>query len=472
MSRGMKSWNLIPGPARMVPVKGWTRYVVLLPALLYACTGSPPALSTTITAPSTTVPVTTLPPPLELTMQNCGAPTIDFSVLCEAVDLIETESIHQIGRSEMSAVATQAVRDFVVETGVERPRGLICAAPGEEFVPFCEALADQVEAESPPVADVVDAAVTAILSALPDPYNSYIPPELLGSIGDDGIVPGVGMVVNAINNAGSHCVRVAPSCPLRVVTVIPGSPAELAGVTDRAQITAIDGSQVEGKSVAEVASLLAGEPGTDVTVTIEGMDLVLTRGVDEVVPLTGELVGSTGYVRLPEFGFDSHILLHGYLQAFNAAGADRLVMDLRDNPGGYLFSASLVGSEFVGSGILYRTQERVGDFEFPAVEGGIGTGLPLILLVNENSASAAEILAAGLQERGRATVVGTRTFGKNFIQVPFETRAGGSIRLTVGTWTTPNGASVAETGVTPDISLTIDQPLSVPDLVAAVLAAL
>jgi carboxyl-terminal processing protease len=121
---------------------------------------------------------------------------------------------------------------------------------------------------------------------------------------------------------------------------------------------------------------------------------------------------------------------------------------------------------------LYRTQERAGDFDYPAVEGGIATRLPLILLVNENSASAAEILAASLQERGRALVVGSPTFGKNLVQGSFELRNGGLIRLTVATWTTPNGASVAGTGVVPDVALTLDPDASIASVVEAVLSAL
>ncbi len=447
------------------------RSFFLLALALAACTNAP----SVVTAPlpvATTLPTTTVPAPIELTMQNCGAPPVTFSVLCETVELIETNSIHEVSRAELSAVATRAVNDYLPLDTVERPRGLVCAVPGEEFVPMCEAVVDQVEGSSPPIESLVEAAVTAILGSLPDPYNSYLPPSLVGSIGEDGIVPGIGIVVTALNNAGSHCVRIAQSCPLSVVTVIPGSPAENAGISDRSHISAVDGASVDGLSVSAVSALLAGEPGSQVVITVDGVDVSVVRGADEVVPLTGELVGSTGYLRLPEFGFESHILLHAYLEAFLEAGADQVVLDLRDNPGGYLFSASLVASEFVDEGtLLYQTQERAQALDFPAAEGGIGKALPLILVVNENSASAAEILAASLQEQGRALVVGTRTFGKNLVQLPFTTRNGGSVRLTIGTWTTAGGASVAGTGVVPDVVLELDPSLDPSTLVETVLAA-
>ena len=446
-------------------------YLLALALALAACNSAPAVVSTAPPA-STSIPPTTVAAEVELTMQNCGAPPVTFSVLCETVELIEDYSIHEMSPAAFSAVATRAVAEFQAAETVERPRGLVCAVPGEEYVPMCEAVVDRVEESSPPIESLVEAAVTAILGSLPDPYNTYLPPSLVGSIGEDGILPGIGIVVSAINNAGSHCVRIASSCPLSVVTVVPGSPAEIAGISDRSTISAVDGVPVDGLSVAEASALLAGEPGSGVVITVDGGDLNVIRGADDVVPLTGELVGPTGYIRLPEFGFDSHILLHGYLQAFLEAGADRVVLDLRDNPGGFLFSASLVASEFVNEGtLLYRTQERAQAFDFPAVEGGIGKSIPLILVVNENSASAAEILASSLQEQGRALVVGASTFGKNLIQLPFETRNGGSVRLTIGTWTTAGGASVAGTGVVPDVSLELDPGLGPADLVESVLAA-
>ena len=280
------------------------------------------------------------------------------------------------------------------------------------------------------------------------------------------------MVIAALSAAGSPCIRVAPSCPLQVVTVLPDSPAEEAGIRSGAVITAIDGEPVEGLGTVEAAGLLAGEDGTTAVLTIDASEVTLTRTDAEAIPMSGEIVGSTAYLRLPEFGFATHLELHAWLTGFNEAGVDRLILDLRDNPGGFLFSASIVGSEFVPSGVLYRTQEREGNFDYPAVEGGIATRVPLILLVNENSASAAEILAASLQERGRAVVVGTPTFGKNLVQSSFELRNGGLLRLTIATWTTADGASVAGTGVVPDVALTVDPTADVASVVDAVLSAL
>ena len=446
--------------------------LLLLAFSIFACGGPAPMSTSAVVPVASATTSTTSPSDLEVTTQGCGAPPVTFSVLCEVVELIETNHFSPPDRPTMAAAALDAVATFETGDTEELPRGLVCAVPSEEFAPLCESIRAEVLDSSAPVSDIVEGAVDGVLSAMVDPYNVYVPPELSGSIGEDGIVPGVGMVIAALSAAGSPCIRVAPSCPLQVVTVLPDSAAEDAGIRAGAVITAIDGEPVEGLGTVEAAGLLAGEAGTTAILTIDSTEVTLTRTPADAIPMSGEIVGSTAYLRLPEFGFATHLELHAWLTAFNDAGVDRLIMDLRDNPGGYLFSASIVGSEFVPSGVLYRTQERVGNFDYPAVEGGIATRVPLILLVNENSASAAEILAASLQERDRAVVVGTPTFGKNLVQSSFELRNGGLLRLTIATWTTADGASVAGTGVVPDVTLTVDPTADVASVVDAVLSAL
>ena len=286
-----------------------------------------------------------------------------------------------------------------------------------------------------------------------------------------GLCRASGSSLAALNAAGSPCVRVAISCPLTVATVVPGSAAGEGGILAGDEIVAIDGQPVEGLSVSEAAALLGGDPGTEVEVGLADRVVTIARVDNEEVAVSGQMVGDTAYIRLSVFEFETHLLLHSYLMSMLDAGANRIVLDLRDNPGGYLFSASLVASEFVGNGDLYLTQERVGEFRYPAVEGGIATRIPLMLLVNEYSASATEILAAALQERDRALIIGQPTFGKNLVQTPFELRNGGVLRLSIATWTTPGGASVAGTGVVPDVSLVVDPTLSPEAVVEAVLAA-
>jgi carboxyl-terminal processing protease len=314
-----------------------------------------------------------------------------------------------------------------------------------------------------------------MLARTVDPYTVYVPPELSGAMGEDGIIPGVGMVVAALTVAGSPCARIEVACPLRVVTVVGGSPAEEAGMLAGDEIKAVDEDPVTGRTVVEVAAAINGEPGTTARLDIDrqgtGLTVELERGDSSAIPVSIELVGATGYIRLPEFGPATHLEFHYLLQALIDGGARRLVLDLRDNPGGFLYSVSIIGSEFFSSGLLYRTLSPAENLDYPAVEGGIATRLPVIALVNGSSASAAEILAAVLQERDRALVVGRPTFGKNLVQVPFELHNGGYLRVTTAEWTTPGGTSVAGSGVVPDVALDLGSDLTIEEVVAEAVAA-
>jgi carboxyl-terminal processing protease len=389
--------------------------------------------------------------------------------LCETVDRILEQHYQPPAMAAMAAGALEGVLAAQPTLGGEAPGRLTCAVPAPDFNPTCEAIDRKIHDELAPLDEMVTAAVDGVLSIL-DPYNIYLPPSIADAIGDDGVVPGVGVIIGAVNAAGSPCVRVAPSCPLTVATVVAGSAASDGGLLAGDVVVAIDGQAVDGMAVSEAAALLAGEPGSEVELSLADRDVTLVRVDQQQAAVSADLFGSTGYVRLSYFAAETHLLLHSYLIALFDAGADRIVLDLRDNPGGYLFSASLVGSEFLASGDLYLTQERTGNFRFPAVEGGIATRTPLVVVVNEQTASAAEILAAALQERNRATIVGTPTFGKNLVQLPFELRNGGVLRLTIATWTTPQGTSVAGTGVVPDVALELD-PSAIPEtVVEAVLA--
>jgi carboxyl-terminal processing protease len=260
-----------------------------------------------------------------------------------------------------------------------------------------------------------------------------------------------------------------------VITVLEAGPADAAGLMAGDTIEKVDGDQILGLTVIEVAGKMAGQTGTDVALEInregERLPVELVRADASALPVSAEMVGTTGYIRLPEFGIDAHLFFHIGLESLIGAGARLLVLDLRDNPGGFLFSVSIIGSEFFSTGLLYRTAGRLANLDYPAVEGGIATSIPLVTLVNGSSASAAEILAAVLQERDRSVIVGLPTFGKNLVQIPFELHNGGLLRVTTDRWTTPAGTSVEGTGVVPDVFLEMDPDLTVPELVDAALAA-
>ncbi|MGQ0848704.1 MAG: S41 family peptidase [Actinomycetota bacterium] len=438
--------------------------------VVMASCGSPAAVSTTAPPQVGTLPVvTTIPETLAITITGCSAPPVPFSTLCEVFDLIEGNHFSPPDRATMAAAAIDGARLAVGRDTADLPRSLHCAVPSVEFEGLCPVVAARMEDSAIPIGDLIYGAVNSMLAGSVDPYTLYLPPEMSGVVGEDGILPGVGMVVAPLNAAGSPCVRVEAVCPLEVVTVLPGSAADQAGMLAGDLVRAVDGQLLVGLTLVDVSALLAGDPGTTVRLDLErggsSLQATVTRTDAGPLPVVGEMVGNVGYLRIPEFGLDTHIVFHGWLQNLITAGARRLVLDLRDNPGGFLFSVSIIGSEFVSSGLLYKTQSRFEDLDYPAVDGGIATRLPLVVLVNGGSASAAEILAAALQERGRASVVGTATFGKNLVQAPFELRNGGILRVSIATWTTPSGASVAGTGVVPDLNVELEPELTAAELV-------
>lgn len=391
------------------------------------------------------------------------------------VALLKANHVSPPDDASLVAAVVAGIKEFPMEASGEVPRGLTCAVPSEIWAQICTEVIERLQSRPVAVTDLIEAGVVSMLTKTVDPYTLYVPPELVSAVGEDGIIPGVGLVVAALNAAGSPCVRVETVCPLQVVTVVGGSPAEEAGLMAGDVIEAVDGTPLQGLTLIEIAASLAGDVGStaqlDVSRGGQTMQLTVTRTDDTAPPVTAEMVGNVGYLRLPEFGYDTHVVLHLVLASLIDSGASRLVLDLRDNPGGFLYSVSIIGSEFFSSGLLYRTMSPSGDLDYPAVEGGIATRIPMIVLVNGSSASAAEILAAVLQERDRAVIVGEPTYGKNLVQLPYELRNGGILRVSVATWTTPEGASVAGAGVLPDFSADISSQLPLADVVAAAIAA-
>lgn len=445
--------------------------------LVMACVGgaAPTVTPIATTAPPPSTTTIALAPSFEVEATGCSAPPVTFALLCQVVELIDERHYSPPPHSALAAGAQAGVSLFTSQEIEDLPSTLSCAVPSPEFNPFCEMVEDRLRRDPVPVTQLVEVAVEQMLAQALDPYTTYVRPELAGSLNENGVIGGVGIVVAARNSVGSPCVLIGPTCPLVIDVVIEGGPGDQAGLLPGDQIIAVAGEDVAGQGVAEVATALSGAAGetTELLIARQGQELSLplVHQDQDVVPVLVEVVGNTGYMRLPEFGLDTHLFVHFMLDGMIDSGIDRLILDLRDNPGGFLFSVSIIGSEFVRDGLLYRTFSPQEEREYPAVEGGVATRIPMMVLVNELSASSAEILAAALQERNRATIVGRPTYGKNLVQETFELRNGGLLRLTTAEWTTPAGASVAPAGVQPDINLDWPEDIAIPDLVAMVEAA-
>jgi carboxyl-terminal processing protease len=345
-----------------------------------------------------------------------------------------------------------------------------CVAPNEAFTAFCEAY-DRLQREYVDELDAEKLAEGAIRGmfqyGVEDPYSGYMPPEQYQqALGDlSGSFSGIGaeMAVKNVVDAGdlAACEEFNDVCRLVVVAPLAESPAEAAGVRSGDIVLAVDGTSVNGSTMNDQISKIRGEAGTEVTLTLarEGeaspFDITITRAAIELQEVETRLIdGHIGYIALNAFSAPASDQFAAGLADLIEQGADQVVFDLRDNPGGYIEAAQEIASQFIDEGIIF-TQESAGDEvkEYRSTGDGVATDpdLPVVVLVNGGSASASEIVAAALQESGRATLVGEPTFGKNTVQVWSRLENEGGVRITISRWFTADHNSVAPDGIQPDL---------------------
>jgi carboxyl-terminal processing protease len=355
-----------------------------------------------------------------------------------------------------------------------------CTEPSEAFAVLCEVYADIKGEYVDEISDtdLVDGAVRGMIEyGLEDPYSGYLTPEQYGSALDDlsGSFSGIGAEVGMENLVDpddlESCTVVSETCAMVIVAPLANSPAEAAGLRPGDQVLAVDGTSTIGETVSSLVYQVRGESGTDVTLTIrrgddDERDVTITRAVIELQEVEAELLGDgIGYIRLTSFTDRATDLFRDALASLLEQGATGIVFDLRSNPGGYIVAAQGIASQFIGEGELLFTVESGEDVrEWRAESGILQNDVPVVVLVDGGSASASEIVAAALQETGRATIVGEPTFGKNTVQIWNDLPNGGGLRLTTDRWFTPGHNSVAPGGIRPDeVVAALDEPAADED---------
>jgi len=344
---------------------------------------------------------------------------------------------------------------------------ITCAEPSEAFAVLCEVYADIKGEYVDEISDedLVDGAVRGMIEyGLEDPYSGYLTPDQYGSALDDlsGSFSGIGAEVGMENLADpedlASCTVVTDSCAMVIVAPLDDSPAEQAGLRPGDQVLAVDGTSTLGETLSTLVFEVRGEAGTDVTLSIRRgeteLDITITRAVIELREVNSELLeAGIGYVRLTSFTDRATGLFRDALSSLIQQGATGIVFDLRSNPGGFIVAAQGVASQFVPQGELLFTVESGEDVQEWRSESGVAQtdAITVVVLVDGGSASASEIVAAALQEYGRATIVGQPTFGKNTVQIWNDLPNGGGLRLTTDRWFTPNHNSVAPSGIQPDV---------------------
>ena len=316
---------------------------------------------------------------------------------------------------------------------------------------------------------LVQAAINGMMQSLNDPWSYYQGPSDFASslLNVGGQAQGIGVqvqlqFVDASPAPGaSPCAAIGNGCELAINHPIPGSPADIAGVKAGDVIESVDGKPLNGITLDGATALIKGTKGTAVTLGIERgsqtLSITIVRNVFDVPEVTTRTLasGAVGYISVSGVNDPAFSQFRDALSKALTAGQKNIVLDLRGNLGGYVNDAVHITSQFIGSGtIVFQQNVSDGTQEIAAEKGGIAIdpAIHVVVLVDGNTASAAEIIAGSLQARGRAVLIGTKTYGKGVVQewLPLPNDFGG-IHLTVARWLTPNKVWIQGKGLTPDV---------------------
>lgn len=283
-----------------------------------------------------------------------------------------------------------------------------------------------------------------------DQYSYYIPAESYEDFvsGTSGEYVGIGIVVSVDENEN-----------IAIQYVMEGSPAEAAGILPGDILVAVDGVEASLENYYDVIDMVKGEEGTTVDIKIYRPDQALTlektverANIDTVTVSSAMMDDGIGYIRISEFDSVTYDQFKAALNELNSQGMKGVIMDVRDNPGGLLTSVTAVLDELLSEGIITYTEDKYGNKEYEYSTGD-GIDIPVVVLTNGLSASAAELFTAALKDRGVGSVVGETTYGKGIVQTTFPLSDGSAVKITTAKYYTPSGVCIQGVGVEPDYEI-------------------
>ncbi|MCP9802973.1 PDZ domain-containing protein [Cyanobium sp. T1G-Tous] len=296
-------------------------------------------------------------------------------------------------------------------------------------------------------------AIRGMLGSLDDPYTRFLDPREFKEMQIDtsGELSGVGIQLSLDKETKN----------LVVVSPIEGSPASRAGVQPKDVIVAIDGKSTKGMSTEDAVKLIRGQAGTSVTLTLkrkaQTLEVPLTRerielhAVDHQINTSADGV-KVGYIRLKQFNATATKDMRQAVKDLEEKGAQGYVLDLRSNPGGLLMASVEIARQWLNEGTIVSTKTRDGIQDVKRATGRALTTKPMVVLVNEGSASASEILSGALQDNNRAVLVGQKTFGKGLVQSVRGLSDGSGMTVTIAKYLTPSGRDIHKHGIDPDVT--------------------
>ncbi len=302
--------------------------------------------------------------------------------------------------------------------------------------------------------ELLENAIRGMLTGL-DPHSAYLDTDQFKElqVGTTGQFGGLGIEVGMENGF------------VKVIAPIDDTPAQRAGIKAGDLIIRLDDSPVKGMTLSDAVKVMRGKPGTDIELTIvrDGLDkplqITITRDIIKVRSVKSRtLEPGYGYLRISQFQsktVDYLVDAIAKLRKDNDGELTGLVLDLRNNPGGVLNGAVAVSDAFLTKGLIVYTEGRIADssLRFNATADDVVDGAPMVVLVNQGSASASEIVAGALQDHKRAIIIGSRTFGKGSVQTILPLSGGTALKLTTARYYTPSGRSIQAEGIVPDIEL-------------------
>jgi carboxyl-terminal processing protease len=303
---------------------------------------------------------------------------------------------------------------------------------------------------------LVEGAVKGMTAALNDPYTVFMNKKEYEDFNSqtEGSYVGLGLQVGVKEDR------------ITVIAPFENSPAKKAGIITGDVIEKVNGKDVTGKELELAVSMMKGKEGEDVTVTISrqgrgSFDLTMKRAKIELVTVTGEMLDKNiGYIQLTMFDENTGKNFDKKLKELKDKGMKGLVLDLRSNPGGLLDTCVDVTSNFVEKDkTIVSTKDKQGNEKAYKSKGGMAIGMPLVILTNEGTASASEILSGAVKDYKAGTLIGTTTFGKGVVQTMLPYKDGTALKVTISKYFTPNGEDIHKKGVKPDIEVLYPQEL-------------
>lgn len=304
--------------------------------------------------------------------------------------------------------------------------------------------------------DLVTGAIRGMMDSIGDPYTFYYTPEEMEKANEEssGVYHGVGMAVQLTDDGD-----------IEVIRVYEGSPAEAAGLLSQDRIVQVDGVPVSGENgqtLNEAVQRIQGEDGTTVRLTVlrdgETLELDIVRSEVSISYVDYEIInGNIGYVNIAQFTGNDVTGFQEAVEAFKSAGVSGIVVDLRNNPGGLLTDVVQIADMVLPEGLVTYVEDRHGNRQEETSDAEYWD-IPMVVLVNGMSASASELFTAAIQDYDRGTVVGTTTFGKGIVQTLITfSDDGAGMQLTTASYYSPNGRSIHQTGVEPDVTVELNE---------------